>query len=164
MKRALLAMGMLLAAVGALAGPMQIPIAIGDLYQQGQLTLLPDWKPLGKNYRAAVFVQSAPPRTAATYLAAWTDYELPFPEYYEKEKAYLSIRERMLLDCKGGKAGISSASFYAGQFGSGAIVAVKREDKPDMLDVVPDSIEDRLLKQVCPAPKRVRHRAAPHKK
>jgi hypothetical protein len=125
---------------------------VDGLYQRGQHEMAPNWRPLGKTHHAAVFIHKDIRRGDKGETAVWTDRELPSAEYFEKEKAYLSIRERVVVDCKGTRIGIADTSMYSERFGGGAIVGTTRTKNPDMIDVVPDSIEDQILKIAC-APK-----------
>lgn len=84
-------------------------------------------------------------------IAAWLHRELISTEYFEKEKPYLSIRERLLADCKSGRLGITDVTYYGERFAKGAIVGTSKYTAPDMKDPVPDSIEDQILRNLCAA-------------
>ncbi|KRB84664.1 surface-adhesin E family protein [Noviherbaspirillum sp. Root189] len=147
--------GSLLAALFAASGACaqtRSHDTIDELYQRGQHEMAPNWRPLGKTHHAAVFIHKDIRRSDKGDITLWTDRELPLAEYFEKEKAYLSIRERMVVDCKGARIGVTDTSMYSERFGGGAIVGATRTKNPDMTDVVPDSIEDQMLKVAC-APK-----------
>jgi hypothetical protein len=138
-----------LVAAQAQAGPDP---SIDTLYEQGQWQISPHWRGLGKTHDTAVFLHNEPRKTADGRVAVWRDREFAFAEYIEKEKAYLSTRERVLVDCKTRRFGISDWSYYAGRFGSGAVIATRRVASADMKEAVPDSLEERIVKIVC-APK-----------
>lgn len=147
--------GGLLAALFAASGACaqnRSHYTVDELYRRGQHEMAPNWRPLGKTHNAAVFIHKDIRRSDKGGATLWTDRELLSAEYFEKEKAYLSIRERMVVDCKGARIGIADTSMYSERFGGGAIVGTSRTKNPDMTDVVPDSIEDRIHQIAC-APK-----------
>jgi hypothetical protein len=147
--------GSLLAALFAAAGACaqtRSHDTIDELYQRGQHEMTSNWRPLGKTHNAAVFIHKDIRRRDKGNITLWIDRELLSAEYLEKEKVYLSIRERMVVDCKGARIGITDTSMYSERLGGGAIVGISRTKNPDMTDVVPDSIEDQILKIAC-APK-----------
>jgi len=125
---------------------------VEDLYLRGQHEMAPNWRPLGKTHDAAIFIHKDIRKGDKGETFVWTHRELPSAEYFEKEKPYLSTRERMILDCKGARIGVADTSMYAERFGGGAVVGTSRTRNPDMVDVVPDSMEDQILKIAC-APK-----------
>lgn len=125
---------------------------IDDLYERGQSEMAPNWRPLAKTHAAAVFIHNDIRKADSGRLSVWTHRELPSVEYFEKEKAYLSTRERMLVDCKSARVGATDLSYYAERFAAGAIVGSSRSRNAEMADVVPDSIEDQLVRTAC-APK-----------
>lgn len=124
---------------------------VDALYDRGQREMAPNWRPLGKTNDAAVFIHNDIRKADNGMLAVWVHFELPAPEYIEKEKPYLSTRDRMVVDCKGLRVGPADSTYYAERYGHGAVVWSNRR-KPDMVDAVPDSIEEHLIKTVC-APK-----------
>lgn len=126
--------------------------ALDALQERGQQEMAPSWRTLGVTHKAAVFMHNDVRKAGPDQLAVWMHNELPVTEYLEKEKAYLSLRERMLVECKSGKLGISEQAYYAERFARGAVVGTNRVRNVDMQEVVPDSIEEMLVKIVC-APK-----------
>jgi hypothetical protein len=126
--------------------------AVDSLYEQGQREMAPKWRGLGKMPDAAVFLHQTVKRRENGQLAVWTHRELSMPQYLEKEKGYLSVRERSLIDCKGAMVGVTDALYYSAHFGNGAVVAMNRGKPAEMAEVVPDSIEERLVNVAC-APK-----------
>jgi hypothetical protein len=130
---------------------MRFP-AVDSLYEQGQREMAPKWRGLGKMPDAAVFLHQTVKKRENGQLAVWTHRELSMPEYLEKEKGYLSMRERSLIDCKGSMVGVTDALYYSAHFGNGAVVAMNRGKPVEMAEVVPDSIEERLVNVAC-APK-----------
>ncbi|TFV88425.1 hypothetical protein E4K72_21920, partial [Oxalobacteraceae bacterium OM1] len=131
--------------------------SVDALYAQGQQALPDGWKPLARTERAAVFVHRES-RPVDGKLAVWVHSELAAPEYFEKDMAYVSMRERMLVDCKAERTGSAEWIAYPARFAGGTVVAREKRDK-EMSDAVPDSLEAQLLKSVCapkprpPAPK-----------
>lgn len=131
---------------------------LDELYERGQREMAPNWRALGKTHESAVFIHQDVRKAGNGMLAVWVHHELPAPAYIEKEKPYLSTRDRMLVDCKASRAGAADIAYYTERFGFGAVVWTARR-MPEMADVVPDSIEELLVKVVC-APK---PRKAPQK-
>lgn len=127
-------------------------VSVTALYAQGERELAPNWRPIGTTANAAVFIHKDIRKVDNGYLAVWAARELASHEYVEKEKAYLSTRERVVIDCAASRIGISDRSYYAGRFGSGAIVNASRKQAAEMLETIPDSLEDRLARITC-APK-----------
>ncbi|RZI43137.1 hypothetical protein EGT07_09825 [Herbaspirillum sp. HC18] len=123
---------------------------LDSLYERGQREMAPNWRGLGKTHEAAVFIHNDVRKADNGLLAVWMHYELPAPEYVEKEKSYLSTRDRMLVDCKSSRTGTTDSTYYADRFAHGAVVLSNRK-KPEMMEVVPDSIEELLLKTACAA-------------
>ena len=124
--------------------------ALDELYERGQRAMAPNWRGLGKTRESAVFIHEDIRKADNGMLAVWTHHELPAPGYIEKEKPYLSTRDRMLVDCKGSRTATSDVAYYAERFGYGAVVGTARR-KPELIEVVPDSIEALLVKVVCDA-------------
>lgn len=120
--------------------------------QRGQQEMAPTWQKLGQTHKAAVFRHKEIRKADNGRVAVWTHSELPDVAYLEKEKPYLSTRELMLVDCKSVRLGMSEQTFYAEHFARGVIVGTNRFKNADMLEAVPDSVEDTLVKIVC-APK-----------
>ena len=127
---------------------------LDSLYERGQRDMAPNWRGLGKTQESAVFIHQDIRKADNGMLSVWTHHELPAPGYIDKEKPYLSTRDRMLVDCKGGRTGTTDIAYYSERFGFGAVVGTTRR-KAELADVVPDSIEELLLKVVC-APKPVK--------
>ncbi len=152
-----LALSLAIAAAGAWGRDNHPSVDV--LYERGAQEAAPNWRGLGKTHNAAVFVHHDIRKSGNAYLAVWTDHELPAPEYFQKEKAYLSTRERVLIDCKAMRIGITNIAYYAEHFGKGEIVATSKTASPDMEEVIPDSLEDQLVRTACapkPRPKPVR--------
>lgn len=122
------------------------------LYERGQQEMVSNWSRLGITHKSAVFMHNDVRKAANEQLAVWTHNELPVTEYLEKERAYLSMRERMLVDCKTARIGVSDQAYYADHFARGAVVGTNRIRNVEMQEAVPDSIEELLVKTVC-APK-----------
>lgn len=127
---------------------------LDSLYERGQREMAPNWRGLGKTQESAVFIHQDIRKGDNGMLSVWTHHELPAPGYIDKEKPYLSTRDRMLVDCKGGRTGTTDIAYYSERFGFGSVVGTARR-KAELADVVPDSIEELLLKVVC-APKPVK--------
>lgn len=125
---------------------------IDTLYERGQQEMASNWSKLGMTHKAAVFMHNDVRKAANEQLAVWTHNELPLAEYLEKERAYRSMRERMLVDCKTARIGVSDQTYYADHFARGAVVGTNRIRNVEMQEAVPDSIEELLVKTVC-APK-----------
>lgn len=134
--------------------------ALDSLYERGQREMAPNWRGLGKTKESAVFLHQDVRKTENGLLSVWAHHELPAPGYIEKEKPYLSTRDRMLVDCKTARAGTTDVAYYSDRFGYGSVVGTERR-KVELADVVPDSIEELLVKVVC-APKP--HKALPKAK
>lgn len=126
--------------------------SIDDLYTQGQREMPASWRGVGKSHDAAVFMHNDRRREGDGRIAAWMHRELASAEYFEKEKPYLSIRERVLVDCKASRLGITDVAYYGERFARGAVVGGTKFKAPDMSDPVPDSIEDQAVRILC-APK-----------
>lgn len=135
--------------IAAQTHPVQ---SMDALYESGRQHMAPNWSGLGKTYKSAVFIHNDIRKADNGQYAVWTHNELPGLEYLEKEKAYLSVRDRMLIDCKSSRLGISDQAYYAERFAHGAVVGTNRVKTVDMREIVPDSIEELLVKTVC-APK-----------
>lgn len=121
---------------------------LNALYERGQHEMAPNWRGLGKTHESAVFVHQDIRKADNGMLSVWTHHELPAPGYFDKEKTYLSTRDRMLVDCKGARTGTTDVAYYSERFGFGTVVGTARR-KAELADVVPDSIEELLLKVVC---------------
>ena len=137
----------------AMASPQSFAEANGDktldsLYERGQREMAPNWHGLGKTHDSAVFVHQDVRKVDNGMLSVWTHHELPAPEYIDKEKPYISTRDRMLVDCKAGRTGTTDIAYYSERFGFGMVMGTL-QSKSKLADVVPDSIEELLLKVVC---------------
>ncbi|OWW19694.1 surface-adhesin E family protein [Noviherbaspirillum denitrificans] len=126
--------------------------SLDSLYERGQKELAPNWRGLGKTHASAVFVHQDVRKADGGMLAVWTHHELPAPGYVDKEKPYLSTRDRMLVDCKGVRTGTTDVAYYSERFGFGMVVGTERR-KAELTDAVPDSIEELLVKAVCTSAK-----------
>jgi len=124
---------------------------LDSLYERGQRELAPNWRGLGKTHESAVFVHQDIRKAEKGMLSVWTHHELPAAGYIDKEKAYLSTRDRVLVDCKGVRTATADIAYYAERFGYGTVVATARKNA-ELAEAVPDSIEELLVKVVC-APK-----------
>jgi len=125
--------------------------ALDALYEHGLREMAPNWRGLGKTHEAAVFIHSEVRKTDNGRLAVWMHQELSAPEYIEKETSYLSTRDRMVVDCRTARIGKTDMAYYAERFAHGQVVWTSRK-QAEMIEVVPDSIEELLVKVVC-APK-----------
>ena len=135
--------------------------ALDTLYERGQREMAPNWRPLGKTRDSAVFVHQDVRKVDNGMLSVWTHHELPAPGYIEKEKPYLSTRDRMLVDCKGARTGISDIAYYSERFGFGTVVGTVRR-RAELAEVVPDSIEELLVTVVCaPKPRKAAQKSKP---
>ncbi|HEY0845940.1 MAG TPA: surface-adhesin E family protein [Noviherbaspirillum sp.] len=142
-----------LVALAGQAGAQPDPRKSLDALQaRGQQEMAPNWRPLGMTHKAAIFLHNDVRKAEQGRLAVWTHNELPVAEYIDKEKAYLSTRERLLVDCKSSRIGMSDQAFYAEHFARGAVAGINRNSQVDMQETVPDSVEELLVKTVC-APK-----------
>jgi hypothetical protein len=128
---------------------------LDSLYDQGMREMAPNWRGLGKTHDAAIFIHNDVRKADKGRLSVWTHHELSATEYLEKEKAYLSTRDRMLIDCKASTLGTSNLAYYSQRFARGAVVGTTRIKGVEMTEVMPDSIEELLVKTVCaPAPRK----------
>ena len=134
---------------------------LDSLYERGQRELAPNWRSLGKTHESAVFVHQDVRKVEKGMLSVWTHHELPAAGYIDKEKAYLSTRDRVLVDCKAARTATADVAYYAERFGYGTVVATTRKNA-EFAEAVPDSIEELLVKVVC-APKTARAAKAPKK-
>lgn len=131
------------------AASQHAPGSVDALYTQGQREMSSSWRSVGKSHDAAVFMHSDRRRESDGRIAVWMHRELASSDYFEKEKPYLSIRERLLVDCKAGRLGITDTAYYGERFAKGAVVGAMKSKAPDMSDPVPDSIEDQVLRTIC---------------
>lgn len=145
------ALCLLLPAGTAAANPGPPP-SIDTLYEQGTRQMPPPWLGLGKTHEAAVFLHNDTRKAEKGHVAVWRGREFAFTEYLDKQTAYLSSRERVLVDCKNHVIGISDQTYYADRFASGPTVGTRKFTVPAMVAVVPDSLDAQLLKIAC-APK-----------
>jgi len=139
--------------------------SLESLSERGQSEMAPNWRSLGITHKSAVFMHQDIRKTDKSTLAVWTHYELPVAEYLEKEKKYLSTRERMLVDCSASRLGVSDQAYYAQHFARGEVVGTNRIRNVEWQEAVPDSIEELLVKTVCaPKPRKAAAKAkAPEK-
>lgn len=124
-----------------------------EIYAYGTQKLAPPWRGLLVQDDAAIFVrpESATP-PAKGQGSVWTDRELPVPGYVDKEKPYVSVRERFVADCGGRKLGLAEWVYYSERYGSGAVVARDRNAQPEMTQPLPDSLEEQIHTAACPKP------------
>lgn len=142
-------LGAMLLSQASLAASQQPPVSADELYSQGQREMPSSWRGVGKSHDAAVFLHSDRRRENDGRIAAWMHRELVSLEYFEKEKPYLSMRERLLADCKASRLGITDVTYYGERFARGAVVGAVKSKTPDMSNPVPDSIEDQALRMLC---------------
>lgn len=126
--------------------------SLDSLYELGLREMAPNWRGLGKTHDAAVFIHNNVRKGDKGRIAVWTHHELPAAEYLEKEKPYLSTRDRVLVDCKAATLGTSDLTYYSERFAHGAVVGTSRMKGVELREVMPDSIEELLVKTACPAP------------
>lgn len=133
-------------------GPRKLLEALNE---RSQHEMAPGWRNLGITHKAVVFIHDDIRKTDNGQLAVWIHNELPIAEYLEKEKTYLSRRERMLVDCKSSRIGTADQAYYAEHFARGAVVGTMRVKNVEMQEIIPDSIEELLMKTACaPKPKK----------
>lgn len=123
-----------------------------ELYAQGEQKLAPPWRGLRVTDDAAVFVRADPTPAGKNQVTIWTERELPVPGYFEKEKPYLSVRERFVAECNARRIGLAEWVYYSGRYGSGAPVARDRIAQPEMSEPLPDSLEEQIHGAACPKP------------
>lgn len=139
--------------------------ALESLSERGQSEMAPGWRHVGITHKSAVFMHQDIRKTDRGTLAVWTHNELPVAEYLEKEKKYVSTRERMLVDCKASRLGVSDQAYYAQHFARGEVVGTNRISNVEWQEAVPDSIEELLVKTVCaPKPRKAAAKSKPAEK
>lgn len=157
---------------GAVALAFVLPIAtayadthesIDSLYDQGQREMAPHWHALGKTANAAVFIHAGIDNADNGRVAVWVDRELAWPDYFEKEHRYLSRRDRFVVDCKVHRTGVSDTAYYAEHYAGGALAGTERNQDVDMMNVVPDSIEEQITGIACARKPASPVKRAPHK-
>ena len=123
-----------------------------EIYAQGAQKLAPPWRGLRVQDDAAIFIRAETSATGKNQVSIWMDRELPVPGYFEKEKPYVSIRERFVADCGARRLGLAEWVYYSGRYGSGAVVARDRNAQPEMNESLPDSLEEQIRGVACPKP------------
>lgn len=123
-----------------------------EIYSQGAQKLAPPWRGLRVLDDAAVFIRAETAAAGKNQVSIWTDRELPVPGYFEKEKPYVSIRERFIADCSARRLGLAEWVYYSGRYGSGAVVTRDRNAQPEMNESLPDSLEEQIRGVACPKP------------
>jgi len=131
------------------AAPQGGPLNMDELYAQSQRELPSSWRGVGKSHDAAIFMHQDWRRQSDGRVAVWLHRELTSQEYFEKEKPYLSLRERLLADCKAGRLGITDVTYYGERFAKGGVAGTSKYAAPEMKDPVPDSMEDQILRSLC---------------
>jgi hypothetical protein len=129
----------------------RMPDSAASLYRQGEFTMGPSWQGLRKLEDSAVFLHRDARRPDKDAAYVWVDKEFVHPGFYEKEKPYLSMRNRVLIDCAGMRSGVAESAYYQRRFGEGEAFA-RVLQKPDMTDILPDSMEEQMHRIAC-APK-----------
>jgi hypothetical protein len=135
----------------------RVPVSAASLYREGESGMGKAWQGLRKLDESAVFLHRDVRKADKDMVYVWTGKEFVYPHYHEKEKPYLSIRERIVIDCAGMRAGVTESAFYEKRFGTGEAIA-RVQQRPDMIDILPDSIEEQMHHIACarPAPKPVK--------
>lgn len=123
-----------------------------EMYTQGQQKLAPPWRGLRVEEDAAVFLRAETAPAGKKQVFVWVDRELPGPAYFEKEKPYVSVRERFVADCGAHRLGLAEWVYYSGRYGSGSLVARDRNTQPEMRETLPDSLEEQIRNAACPKP------------
>ncbi|NEX60318.1 surface-adhesin E family protein [Noviherbaspirillum galbum] len=126
----------------------QAPESAASLYRQGEFSMGPSWRGLRALQDAAVFLHRSVRRGENGTMLAWTDRELLRSAYLEKERPYLSLREHVSIDCAGMRVGVLESVYYEQRFGGGEPLARIRQ-KPEMIDILPDSLEDQMQRIAC---------------
>jgi hypothetical protein len=135
----------------------RMPVSAESLYREGESGMGKAWQGLRKLDESAVFLHRDVRKGEKETVYVWTGREFVDPHYHEKEKPYLSTRERLVIDCAGMRAGVTESAFYEKRFGAGEPIA-RVQQKPEMIDILPDSIEEQMHHIACakPAPKPVK--------
>lgn len=120
-----------------------------ELYQQGQRQLPAHWRGLGSTAEAAVFVQADTKKTPDGHYMLWRSRELVDPGYFDKEQVFRSIRERIVVDCAGRRIGVNARAYLAGHFGTGTVAASSEVAPVEWSMVLPDTLDEQLLRSVC---------------
>lgn len=136
----------------ASAAREQARTELEEIYAQGQQKLAPPWRGLGVMDDAAVFIRAETASAGKNQVSIWTDRELPVPGYFEKEKPYVSVRERFVADCAAHRLGLVEWVYYSDRYGSGAMVVHDRNAQPEMRETLPDSLEEQIRSIACPKP------------
>lgn len=123
-----------------------------EIYAQGQQKLTPPWRGLSVQDDGAVFIRAETVSAGKNQVSIWTDRELPVPGYVDKEKPYISVRERFVADCGTRRLGLVEWVYYSGRYGSGAMITHEQNAQPDMREILPDSLEEQIRSVACPKP------------
>lgn len=137
-----------LAASFAFAGNTQD--GVERLYEQGRKQLPGHWRGLGKTPGAAVFVHIDVKKTAQGYYRLWRSHEFLAPGYIDKEILYRSVREQILIDCTDARIGTSTRAYFGGHFGTGAVAARSDVAPIEWVAILPDTLDEQLLRTICP--------------
>lgn len=134
------------------AASEQVRVELEEIYAQGEQKLAPPWRGLRVLENAAVFIRAETAPAGKRPVSIWIDRELPVPGYHEKEKPYVSVRERHVADCGARRLGLAEWVYYSGRYGTGAVVARDRNAQPEMSEPLPDSLEEQIHGIACPKP------------
>jgi len=125
-----------------------------EIYTEGVQRLAPRWRGLRVLDDAAVFIRSETSKAEKSHVNVWLDRELLSPRYHEKEKSYLSIRERFVVDCSTRRLGPAEWAYYAERFGEGQVVTRDKSEQPELNSSLPDSLEEQVVSIACPQKQR----------
>lgn len=139
-----------------------------EIYAEGAYRLAPRWRGVRMLDDAAVFIRQEVPKVDKGQVSVWLGRELVTPRYYEKEKPYLSMRERFVADCRTRRLGLSEWAYYSGQFGEGQVVTRDKTGQPELNSTLPDSLEEQVVGIACspkqrktPVAKAKKHQSLP---
>jgi hypothetical protein len=135
----------------AAAAMNRVPVSAASLYREGESGMGKAWQGLRKLEESAVFLHRDVRKADKDMVYVWTGKEFVYPHYHEKEKPYLSTRERIVIDCAGMRAGVTESVFYEKRFGTGEPIA-RAQQRPDMIDILPDSMEEQMHHIACARP------------
>lgn len=125
-----------------------------EIYEEGKQRLAPRWHGLRMLDGAAVFIRKEMPKGEKGRVDVWLHRELAAPQYHEKEKSYLSVRERFMADCGARRLGLAEWVYYAGRFGEGQVIKRANTEQPELNSALPDSLEEQVLSIACPIKQR----------
>lgn len=135
----------------ATAAMNRVPVSVASLYREGEFGMGKAWQGLRKLEESAVFLHRDVRRAEKDMVYVWTDKEFVHPHYHQKEWPYLSMRERIIIDCSGMRAGVVESAFYEKRFGTGEPIA-RVQQRPEMIDILPDSMEEQMHHIACAKP------------